>query len=153
MKALLAAAVLALVPPEERLADPAAEARAMAITEGLRCLVCEGQGVNDSNAEFARDVRLFVRARIAEGDTDAEIHDALQVRFGDVIFQRPPLKPATLLLWFGPALAALAAAALLFRRRATAGGADAGLSARERERLAELGVIDTSLRRGEEESP
>ncbi len=150
MKALLVAAMLALVPPEERLDDPAAEARALEITEGLRCLVCDGQGVNDSNAEFARDVRLFVREQIADGASDAEVREALRGRFGDIIFQRPPLNPATWLLWFGPALAALGGAALLLRRRAISTAADAGLSERERARLAELGVEDPSPAEREE---
>ncbi|MEL6364662.1 MAG: cytochrome c-type biogenesis protein [Pseudomonadota bacterium] len=136
MIALLVALTLALAPPDERLDDPALEARAEAITEGLRCLVCEGQGVNDSNAEFARDVRVFVRERIAAGDTDEEIREALRVRFGDVIFQRPPLRPDTALLWFGPLLAAAIAAVALARRKKPAGAA--GLSDRERARLEDL---------------
>lgn len=141
---VLAAALLAaFAPPDERLADPALEARAEVLTDGLRCLVCEGQGVNDSNAPFARDVRLFVRAEIAAGASDAEVREALKSRFGDQIFQRPPLNAATLVLWFGPALAGLAALAAFFAVRGAAkaaapASAPAALTDEERARIAAL---------------
>ena len=138
--ALTAVTVAFAAPPDERLDDPALEARAVALTEGLRCLVCEGQGVNDSNADFARDVRLFVRQRLVAGDTDEDVRAALRLRFGDQIFQRPPLRADTLLLWFGPPLAALGLGALVLlgRRQAAASPAAAPLSDEEKARIDEI---------------
>ena len=141
MIAVFASLLLALAPPDERLDDPALEARAVEITNGLRCLVCEGQGVNDSNAGFAEDVRRFVRAEIANGASDAQVREALRIRFGDEIFQRPPFKASTLLLWLGPFIAAIAGAGVfLARTRETASVSEAPLSEEERAR------IDTVMR-------
>jgi cytochrome c-type biogenesis protein CcmH len=103
------------------LPSPPQEARARALFHELRCVVCEGESIADSNAAVAADMRRDVRRRIAAGESDGQIKAYLVSRYGDVILMRPPLKSATALLWFGP-LIILALASLLavsyFRRRA-----------------------------------
>ena len=103
LMALLATPTLA-VEPSEMLADPAKEARARALSKGLRCLVCRNQSIDDSNSGLARDLRVLLRERLAAGDTDAEAVQHLVNRFGDYVLLKPPLKGSTYLLWFGPLL-------------------------------------------------
>lgn len=86
------------------LPDAAQEARAKALFHDIRCVVCAGEAIADSPAEVARDMRREVRARIKGGDSDAAIKAYLVSRYGDAVLMRPPFKPATLLLWFGPLL-------------------------------------------------
>ncbi|TVR95925.1 MAG: cytochrome c-type biogenesis protein CcmH [Rhodospirillales bacterium] len=107
------------IQPDEILADPALEARAREIGRELRCLVCQNQSIDDSNAELARDMRILVRARLQASDTDREVLDYVVSRYGDFVRLRPPFKASTLLLWFGPALilAAGGLAMVLFVRR------------------------------------
>lgn len=103
-----------------QLADPAAEARAKALMEEIRCLVCQGQSIADSNADMAGDMRSLVRERIAAGERPEAIKAWLVRRYGDWITYDPPLSRASLLLWLTPALALAAGAALAlgsFRRR------------------------------------
>ncbi|HVO13710.1 MAG TPA: cytochrome c-type biogenesis protein [Alphaproteobacteria bacterium] len=152
MRALLAAlvvlaAVLGAVPshavePGEMLKDPALEARARAITKSLRCLVCQNQSIDDSNADLARDLRLLVRQRLSAGDSDREVVDYVVSRYGDFVLLKPPLNAETLLLWFGPALVLAGAAAgawfYVRRRRSAAAASTAPLSEDERRRLAAL---------------
>lgn len=88
--------------PQEKLADPALEARAVAIGNELRCVVCEGQSVEDSNAAQAKDVRLLVRDMITAGKTDDEIFTYMRDRYGDRIMMTPPFDAATALLWLAP---------------------------------------------------
>jgi cytochrome c-type biogenesis protein CcmH len=102
-------------------ADPAAEARMMAIAANLRCLVCQNQTIADSHADLAVDLRQEMREMIARGDSDAQIREFMTARYGDFVLYRPPLKASTLILWFGPSLLlAIALVALLrtLRRRA-----------------------------------
>ena len=127
------------------LADPALEVRARALHAALRCPVCQGQSIADSDAGLARDLRAIVRERLAAGATDGEVRAFLAERYGDYVLLEPPVKPATWALWFGPAAvfaAGVGLAWLLLRRRARAGGpgdAEATpLSAEERRRLAAL---------------
>ena len=94
--------------PNERLPDPVQEARARALSKELRCLVCQNENIDSSNAELARDLRLIVRERIAAGDTDREVLDYVVARYGDYVLMRPRLKGETLLLWFAPAFLLLA---------------------------------------------
>ena len=127
--------------PDEVLADPAQEARARALSKQLRCLVCQNQSIDDSDAELAQDLRRVVREQIAAGESDAEIIGFLTARYGDFVLLKPPVKPATWGLWFGPfAVLALAAAGvvLYLGRRRRPGQAPAELSAAERARLAAL---------------
>jgi cytochrome c-type biogenesis protein CcmH len=138
---LLALGVAAgAVEPRERLADPALEARARAISKELRCLVCQNESIDDSGADLAHDLRVLLRERLQRGDSDQDVRSFLVSRFGQFVLLRPPVEPATYALWFGPPLvlllAALAVAARL-RRRGGA-GAPSPLSDSERGRLTRL---------------
>jgi cytochrome c-type biogenesis protein CcmH len=150
--ALVVAALVALilvvppahaVEPGEMLKDPALEARARRISQELRCLVCQNQSIDDSNAELARDLRVLVRERLAAGDSDAAVLAFVEARYGEFVLLRPPLKLHTLALWSAPILLLLGIAVYLVRRsrsRARAGAAPqpAPLSPAERQRLEAL---------------
>ncbi|HLT00548.1 MAG TPA: cytochrome c-type biogenesis protein [Geminicoccaceae bacterium] len=140
----LALACLGAVPghaatnPDEILADPVLEQRARDLSKQLRCLVCQNQSIDDSDAELARDLRRIVREQLVAGRSDQEIIDYLTARYGDFVLLKPPVKPATWGLWFGPALVlALAGAgvAVYVRRRRRAEEVPPPLSAEERKRL------------------
>ena len=124
--AIAAFAVTALaVEPGEILKDPALEARARALSSEIRCLVCQNQSIDESNADLARDMRRLVRERLSAGDSDQSIRDYLIKRYGDFVMLRPPVKRSTWLLWFGPGLVLLGAAGVMIvyfrnRRRTTA---------------------------------
>ncbi|MGQ0456670.1 MAG: cytochrome c-type biogenesis protein [Hyphomicrobium sp.] len=105
--ALLASPTLA-VQPNEILPDAAKEARARALSAQLRCLVCQNQSIDDSNAPLARDLRLIVRERIVAGDDDRAVMDYVVARYGDFVLLKPPFKTETLVLWLTPALLLLA---------------------------------------------
>lgn len=117
------------VEPAERLADAQQEARARALSQHLRCVVCQNQSIDDSNAPLARDFRVLLRERIKAGDTDKAAVDFIVARYGNFVLLKPPLKAETLLLWFGPGLVLLLAFASywLFVRRQPA--SDAALRA------------------------
>ncbi|HXT78243.1 MAG TPA: cytochrome c-type biogenesis protein [Acetobacteraceae bacterium] len=137
---LLAAHALA-VEPSERLANPALEARARAISAGLRCLVCQNESIDDSQAGLAHDIRMLVRRRLSAGDTDAQTIQAVVARYGDFVLLKPPVEPATYLLWFGPAALlgiGLAGIAVWLRRRPATVEAATPLNQMERERLDKL---------------
>jgi cytochrome c-type biogenesis protein CcmH len=93
----------AAVQPDEMLADPALEARAREIGKELRCLVCQNESIDESNAELARDLRLLVRERLKQGESNAEVREFVVQRYGDFVLLRPPVKPSTWILWYGPA--------------------------------------------------
>ncbi|MHA1548185.1 MAG: cytochrome c-type biogenesis protein [Alphaproteobacteria bacterium] len=138
--ALLMPGMSHAVQPDEVLADPVLEARARALSAGLRCLVCQNQSIDDSDAPLARDLRILVRERLVGGDSDGDVVDFLVARYGDFILLKPPFKMATLLLWSIPVLALLAAAGLAvlhFRRRSATAVPD-GLSAAEEAKLKRL---------------
>jgi cytochrome c-type biogenesis protein CcmH len=129
------------VQPDEVLPDPALEARARAISEGLRCLVCQNQSIDDSDAPLAKDLRLLVRERLKAGDSDQEIADFIVARYGEFVLLRPRLSAHTALLWFAtPAVfaAALSLIWLAYRRRKAAAQALAPLSPNEKRRLKRL---------------
>jgi cytochrome c-type biogenesis protein CcmH len=110
----------AAVEPGEMLKDPVLEARAREISKNLRCLVCQGEAIDDSNSDFARDMRVLVRTRLTAGDTDAAVVSFLRDRYGDFILLKPPLENKTLLLWLTPFLvlgAGLCVVFLLVRRK------------------------------------
>jgi cytochrome c-type biogenesis protein CcmH len=137
---LLPTAVLA-VQPSEMLADPRMEARARAISAELRCLVCQNQSIDDSDADLAHDLRLLVRRRLQAGDSDAAVKQYLVSRYGDYILLDPPLQASTLALWIGAPFLLLAAGGVVwgnYRRRATAASPETPLSPDERQRLARL---------------
>ena len=137
------------VEPDEILDDPVLESRARDISAGLRCLVCQNESIDASNAELAKDLRVLVRERLLAGDSDEEVRDFMVARYGDFVLLKPPVKPETYALWFGPAAILLLGAlgvGLYLRRRAPARAsapdaaepAPAPLSAAERDRLARL---------------
>ena len=134
------------VEPSEVLSDPALEERAREISQGLRCLVCQNQTIDDSNAGLAKDLRILVRERLMAGDSDQEVMAFITDRYGDFVLLKPPLKTGTLLLWFGPvAILLLGAGALTHfyanrRRQGSAGdgGAAKPLSETEKKRLQSL---------------
>ena len=105
------------VEPDEILADPALEARARALSADLRCLVCQNQSIDDSDAPLARDLRILLRDRLVAGDTDEEAVAYIVDRYGDYVLLDPPFKVATAALWLAPALALAGGAVLLFRAR------------------------------------
>ena len=114
MKTLLIIASLLLVPlaahavdPGEILTDPTLEKRARSISKGLRCVVCQNQSIDDSDAQLARDLRVLVRDRLTAGDSDQAVVDYVVSRYGDFVLLRPPVKAATFVLWFGPVIIAL----------------------------------------------
>jgi cytochrome c-type biogenesis protein CcmH len=146
---MLLAVLISLTPahavePGEMLKDPALEARARHISQELRCLVCQNQSIDDSNAELARDLRVLVRERLAAGDSDAAVLRFVEARYGEFVLLRPPFKPHTLLLWLAPVLLLAGTAFALIRRArihrvAGATGPDAApLSPAEQQRLDDL---------------
>ena len=92
------------VQPNEILSDPALEARARALSAELRCLVCQNESIDESHADLARDLRLLIRERILQGQSNAEIRAFLVSRYGDFILLNPPFKPTTWLLWLSPVM-------------------------------------------------
>ena len=130
------------VEPDEILADPALESRARSISKQLRCLVCQNQSIDDSDAPLARDLRIVVRERLTAGASDAEVMGFVTARYGDFVLLSPPFKAGTYALWLGPAailLIGLAAVAVFLRRRRAAPAAElSALSEGERIRLDRL---------------
>lgn len=133
------------VNPNEMLQDPALEARARDIGSNLRCLVCQNQSIDESDADLARDLRVLVRDRLKNGDSNEQVVDYVVSRYGDFVLLNPPFKLKTYALWFGPAailLFGVLAIAAFYRRRRVEGGGIAGqpapLSETERLRLHKL---------------
>lgn len=134
---LLAALAPALaVQPDEILKDPALEQRARDISAGLRCLVCQNQSIDDSDAAVARDLRLLIRAQLTQGRSDGEVVDFVVARYGEFVLLKPRFKAGTIILWLAPfAILALAlGAALRWRRNSVA----SPLSEAERAEIAAL---------------
>lgn len=142
---LLSPTIASAVQPNEVLSDPALEARARALSVNLRCLVCQNQSIDDSDAPLARDLRVLVRERLVAGDSDAEVTKFLVARYGEFVLLRPPVGGHTLLLWLTPLLLLLAAIGgigwrLRAARTRTATATPAPLSDDEQRRLA--GLLD-----------
>ena len=135
---LLAAPAWAISDPAEMLQNPAQEARAEQVGRQLRCLVCQNESIEDSNADLAKDLRKLVRQRISAGDSDTQATEWVVARYGDFVRLRPPVNWITAALWGSPAIAIGAAliAILLLRRRPPA--MPVPLTAAERARLAQL---------------
>jgi cytochrome c-type biogenesis protein CcmH len=133
-------ALAAVGRPEDRLADPALETRAEAIGRDLRCMVCQNQSIEDSDADIARDLRRLVRERLSAGDSDAAVVEFVHDRYGDFVLLRPPFNPVTAALWAMPAIALGAGLLVIMmrRRRAAAGVDPAPLTEAEQRRLAVL---------------
>ncbi|HAI28746.1 MAG TPA: cytochrome C biogenesis protein CcmH [Thalassospira sp.] len=139
--------VLAVTPalavnPDEMLSNPVLEERAREISKELRCLVCQNQSIDDSDAELARDLRVLVRERLVAGDDNQEVIDYIVARYGDYVLLNPPLKPETYILWASPGvlvvLAILAVFAFYRRKKRDGSPASASLSKDEQKRLDEL---------------
>ena len=130
------------VQPDEILPDAAMESRARAMSAQLRCLVCQNQSIDDSNAPLARDLRLLVRERLKAGDSDQAVMDYVVARYGEFVLLKPPFNAATLLLWLTPLLALLAAIylvrALMQGVTRDASQQASKLTAEERKKLAEV---------------
>ena len=136
----LQGAPAAAVQPDEVLEDPALEERARELSKELRCLVCRNESIDDSNAPLARDLRLLVRERLVEGDSNAEALDFITARYGEYVLLRPTMSGANLVLWLaGPAMLVLGLAIGIgyVRRRRPDPGAEA-LSDEEKARLATI---------------
>ena len=104
------------VEPSERLADPALEARARNLSKELRCLVCQNQSIDESNADLAHDLRILLRQRLVAGDSDQQVLDYIAARYGMFVLLDPPFAPVTYLLWLTPPLLVFGAGALLLLR-------------------------------------
>jgi cytochrome c-type biogenesis protein CcmH len=134
------------VQPDEMLADPKLEARARTLSRELRCMVCQNQSIDDSDAPLARDLRILVRERLKAGDADAQVLDFLTARYGEFVLLKPPLTWHTALLWLAPSGVLMLGMVTLIvaRRRRTAGStgasgaAEPALTTSEEERLARL---------------
>lgn len=144
----VAASQASAVEPGEVLKDKALEARARHLSAELRCLVCQNQSIDDSNASLARDLRLLVRERLKKGDNDEQVLDYVVARYGEFVLLRPRFAWHTLLLWLAPALIFTLAALLIYRNwrrmRMADGTAAAPLSQAERERVEALLAKDDS---------
>jgi cytochrome c-type biogenesis protein CcmH len=131
------------VQPDEMLAEPKLEARARALSRELRCMVCQNQSIDDSEAPLARDLRILVRERLQAGDSDAQLLDFLTARYGEFVLLKPPLTWHTALLWLAPAgVLMLGMVTLIMARRrrmaGPTGAAEPALTASEEERLGRL---------------
>lgn len=141
------------VEPDEILSDLALEARARSISGGLRCLVCQNQSIDDSNAPLARDLRLLVRDRLKAGDSDEDVRAYIVSRYGEFVLLRPPLNIRTVLLWLAPLLVLLAAITIavrvFVRRQPSSGrtGAPALTGAEEEKLRALLAEADKSSKK------
>jgi cytochrome c-type biogenesis protein CcmH len=136
--ALLVSPAFAVSDPAEMLPDRALEQRAEALGHQLRCLVCQNESVEESNADLARDLRRIIRERVVTGDSDRQVMDWMVARYGNFVRLRPPFNAMTFLLWGAPGIALLAglAAVLIAHRRRPV--APAPLTDAERQRLADL---------------
>lgn len=143
MLALLCGSALA-VEPGEKLADPVLEARARDISKELRCLVCQNQSIDDSEADLAHDLRVLVRDRLKAGDTNQQVLDYIVARYGQFVLLRPPFEPATYLLWLAPFAVIVIGGCGIFiaLRRRRAGSANGiepqSLDSEEKSRIAAL---------------
>ncbi len=129
------------VQPDEILKDPALEMRARALSKELRCMVCQNQSIDDSDAPLARDLRVLVRERLSAGDNDRQVMDFLVARYGDFVRLKPPFNVHTMLLWLGPLLILLAGGVglvMALRRRQPANAVVEPLTDAEKRRLSDL---------------
>jgi cytochrome c-type biogenesis protein CcmH len=147
---VFAASNVQAVQPDEIMSDPVKELRARDLSRELRCMVCQNQSIDDSDAPLARDLRLLVRERIAAGDSDAQVIDFLVARYGEFVLLKPRLERHTLLLWLLPPLALAGGGLTLWiygRRRSKSAAGDQSLfklTAEEEARLERLVAVDPS---------
>ncbi|SEH58743.1 cytochrome c-type biogenesis protein CcmH [Rhizobium tibeticum] len=128
------------VNPDEVLADPKLEARARTISAELRCMVCQNQSIDDSNAELAKDLRLLVRERLTDGDTDEQVMNYIVSRYGEFVLLKPRFETKTILLWGAPLLLVVAGglSLIVFARKRAGRPTGSKLTAEEQARLNEL---------------
>jgi cytochrome c-type biogenesis protein CcmH len=127
------------VQPDEILGDTKLESRARNLSEGFRCLVCQNQSIDESDAPLARDLRLLIRERLTKGDNDGQIKDFVVSRYGDYVLLKPRLNARTAILWLAPFLVIIAAFVLFFaRRKPSASPAELPLTKLEQNTLREL---------------
>jgi cytochrome c-type biogenesis protein CcmH len=135
------AAPASAVLPSEKLDDPEKEQRAQELGEEIRCLVCQSESIANSNADLAKDLRVLIREKVQEGQSNQEIKDFLQSRYGDYVLLNPPMKPETYVLWYGPAaitaIGALGVGVFFWRRNKRPAAAQK-LSAEEERRLNDI---------------
>ena len=132
------ACLAAAADPADKLANPAQEARAKALFSQIRCVVCQNESIDDSDAEVAGNLRQAVRAQVAEGQSDQQIKAFLVQRYGEFILMRPTFSPANALLWLSPFVIVLAGAGLLVFRARRAPAPEASLTDAEEAKLREL---------------
>jgi cytochrome c-type biogenesis protein CcmH len=154
--ALMAGSPAHAVQPDEILADPIKEARARELSKELRCMVCQNQSIDDSDAPLARDLRLLVRERVLAGDTDSQVVDFLVARYGEFVLLKPRFNPHTVLLWLLPPLVLMGGGIALWvysnrRRRAGVLNEESALQLTPEElaRLEKLLTSDPSVGSGE----
>jgi cytochrome c-type biogenesis protein CcmH len=127
------------VQPDEILADPKLEQRARDLSTGFRCLVCQNQSIDESDAPLAKDLRILIREHLTKGDSDAEIRDFVVARYGEFVLLKPRLTARTAMLWATPFLIILAGFIVILRRRKDAAvPAEAALSAEEQKALRDI---------------
>ena len=137
---ILAAAPAFAVNPDEMLSNPALEARARTLSAELRCMVCQNQSIDDSNADLAKDLRLLVRERIADGDSDEAVLNYIVSRYGEFVLLKPRVGMKTVLLWGAPVLLVLAGglSLLVFARKRAGKPTGSKLTADEQAKLSDL---------------
>jgi len=139
---LLAVPTAIAVEPDEIISDPALESRARALSKELRCMVCQNQSIDDSDAPLAHDLRVLVRERLQAGESDQQVIDFLVARYGEFVLLRPRFSWHTALLWFGPAtiliIGAFGVLVLARRYRATRAAEQETLTAAEADRLSDI---------------
>lgn len=140
------------VTPQEILPDKALEARARGISAGLRCLVCQNQSIDDSDAPLAHDLRVLVRERLTAGDTDEQVRDYIVARYGEFVLLRPPFSPETLLLWLMPLIALAGAGYILWNGFAAASATAPAATAKATSKLSpdEQAALDALLKSDDE---
>ena len=126
------------VMPDEVLKDASLETRARTISKELRCMVCQNQSIDDSDAQLAKDLRVIVRERLVAGDSNAEIFSFVEARYGEFVLLKPRLNAHTIALWLSPVLVVIAGVALFLRRRAAVDTSIAALTPDEEERIESL---------------
>jgi cytochrome c-type biogenesis protein CcmH len=131
--------------PAERLPDPGQEARARHLFQQLRCVVCQNESVDDSQAEIAGDIRKIVRTQVAAGQSDKQVIDFLVQRYGEFVLLRPTLTPGNLALWLTPFAAVLAGGAYLWIKSRQPAVEGEGLSEEEQKALEEMGASDQDM--------
>ena len=141
LMSLLAPSASWAVQPDEMLTNPVLEARARALSKNLRCMVCQNESIDDSDADLAHDLRLLVRRRLVAGDSDEQVKQYIVARYGTYVLLKPPFDPETYLLWFGPLIllsCGAGLAAIFYRRAAAQARETTPLSADENRRLTAL---------------